>query len=105
MFCEKHGAAARTVSHAGDGKIHLSILQGGVPLEEWPDRLAQIHHEIFSYVYPLGGKLSGEHGIGYKKKALFHEYTDPVELQLMQAVKKAWDPNLILNPGKVFDCQ
>jgi glycolate oxidase len=55
-------------------------------------------------VYPLGGKLSGEHGIGYKKKALFHEYTDPVELQLMQAIKKAWDPNLILNPGKVFDC-
>ncbi len=104
-ICEKYGAAARTVSHAGDGNIHLSILQGSVPLEEWPTRLAQIHHEIFSYVYPLGGKLSGEHGIGYKKKALFHEYTDPVELQLMQAVKKAWDPNLILNPGKVFDCR
>jgi glycolate oxidase len=104
-ICEKYGAAARTVSHAGDGNIHLSILQGSVPLEEWPTRLAQIHHEVFSYVYPLGGKLSGEHGIGYKKKALFHEYTDPVELQLMQAVKKAWDPNLILNPGKVFDCR
>ena len=103
-ICEKHGAAARTVSHAGDGNIHLSILQGSVPLAEWPERLARIHQEIFSYVYPLGGKLSGEHGIGYKKKALFHEYTDPVELQLMQAVKKAWDPNLILNPGKVFDC-
>lgn len=104
-ICEKYGAAARTVSHAGDGNIHLSILQGSIPLEEWPDRLAQIHHEIFSYIYPLGGKLSGEHGIGYKKKALFHEYTDPVELKLMQAVKKAWDPNLILNPGKVFDCE
>jgi len=103
-ICEKYGAASRTVSHAGDGNIHLSVLQGNVPLAEWPDRLTQILHEIFSYVYPLGGKLSGEHGIGYKKKALFQEYTDPVELQLMQAVKKAWDPNLILNPGKVFDC-
>ena len=104
-ICEKHGAAARTASHAGDGNIHLSILQGSVPLADWPDVLQAIHHEIFEYVYPIGGKLSGEHGIGYKKKALFHEYTDPVELQLMQTIKKAWDPNLILNPGKVFDCQ
>ena len=104
-ICEKHGAAARTASHAGDGNIHLSILQGSVPLADWPDVLQAIHHEIFEYVYPIGGKLSGEHGIGYKKKALFHEYTDPVELQLMQSIKKAWDPNLILNPGKVFDCQ
>ena len=102
-ICEKHGAAARTVSHAGDGNIHLSILQGSVPDDEWVERLSRIHHEIFDFVYPIGGKLSGEHGIGYKKKALMQEYTDPVELALMRAVKKAWDPNLILNPGKVFD--
>ncbi|MHC1759118.1 MAG: FAD-binding oxidoreductase [Negativicutes bacterium] len=102
-ICEKHGAAARTVSHAGDGNIHLSILQGTVPDDEWVERLTRIHHEIFDHVYPLGGRMSGEHGIGYKKKALMQEYTDPVELNLMRAIKKAWDPNLILNPGKVFD--
>ena len=103
--CEKHGAAARTVSHAGDGNIHLSILQGSIPDDEWIGRLDKIHHEIFDRVYPIGGRLSGEHGIGYKKKALMQEYTDPVELDLMRAVKKAWDPNLILNPGKIFDVQ
>ena len=102
---EKHGAAARTVSHAGDGNIHLSILQGSVPLSEWPERLARIHQEIFSCVYPLGGKLSGEHGIGYKRRHLMEEYTNPDELDMMRAIKKALDPNLILNPGKIFNVE
>jgi len=103
--CEKYGAAARIVSHAGDGNIHLSILQGSIPAGEWADRLNTILREVFGFVYPLGGKLSGEHGIGYKKKALMQEFTNPVELDLMRAVKRAWDPNHILNPGKVFDLQ
>ncbi|MDU4959392.1 MAG: FAD-binding oxidoreductase [Sporomusaceae bacterium] len=101
--CEKYGAAARTVSHAGDGNIHLSILQGGVPAEEWADILHKIQHEIFDFIYPLGGKLSGEHGIGYKKKELMQTYTDPVELEMMRSIKKALDPNWILNPDKLFD--
>jgi glycolate oxidase len=102
-ICEKYGALARTVSHAGDGNIHLSILQGSIPETEWPVALNKIHHEIFSFIYPMGGRLSGEHGIGYKKKDLMQEYTDKVELELMRQIKKAWDPLLILNPGKIFD--
>ncbi|MDF2500431.1 MAG: putative FAD-linked oxidoreductase [Anaerosporomusa subterranea] len=102
-ICEKYGAAARTVSHAGDGNIHLSILQGNVPEEQWIDTLHKIQHEIFDFIYPLGGKLSGEHGIGYKKKDLMQTYTDPVELDMMRSIKKALDPNWILNPDKLFD--
>lgn len=102
-ICEKHGAAARTVSHAGDGNIHISILQGNIPLEQWPDTLYKIQTEIFDFVYPLGGKLSGEHGIGYKKKSLMQAYTDPVELDMMRSIKLALDPNWILNPDKLFD--
>ena len=49
------------------------------------------------------GKISGEHGIGTVRKAFMVTYTDPVELELMKALKKAWDPDLILNPGKIFD--
>ncbi len=102
-ICEKYGALARTVCHAGDGNIHLSILQGSILEAEWPEKLSRIHHDIFKFVYPMGGKLSGEHGIGYKKKDLMQEYTDKVELELMSLIKKAWDPLCILNPGKIFD--
>jgi glycolate oxidase len=102
-ICARHSAVARTVSHAGDGNIHLSILQGDIPDEFWCEKLAEIHRDIFAYVYSVGGKLSGEHGIGYKRRHLMEEYTDPVELGLMKAVKAAWDPNFILNPGKIFD--
>lgn len=102
-ICERHNAVARSVSHAGDGNIHLSILKGDIPEAEWPEKLEQIQHDIFEYVYSIGGKLSGEHGIGYKKKALMHAHTDPVELEIMRSIKKALDPNNILNPGKIFD--
>lgn len=102
-ICEKHQAVTRFVSHAGDGNIHISILQGDIPEDRWQQKLADIHQDIFDFVYPLGGKLSGEHGIGYKKKDLMEKYTDPVQLEMMRAIKKALDPNNILNPGKIFD--
>ena len=102
---ERHHAVARTASHAGDGNIHLSILKGAIPDDQWLDRLDEMHHEIFDIVYPLGGRLSGEHGIGYRKKSLMEEYTDPVQLNMMRTIKKALDPNLILNPGKIFDVE
>lgn len=102
-ICQKYNAASRTVAHAGDGNIHLMILKAGNSAEEWPEKLGEIQVEIFDYVYGIGGKLSGEHGIGYKKKALMEKYTNPVELDVMRAIKQALDPNNILNPGKIFD--
>ena len=54
-------------------------------------------------VMALGGKLSGEHGIGIKRKDYYQEIADPREIALMRLLKKALDPNNILNPGKVFD--
>ncbi len=104
-ICAKHNAVARTASHAGDGNIHLSILKGDITEAEWPKKLTEILQDIFDFVYPLGGRLSGEHGIGYKKKELMHRYTDPVQLEIMRSIKKALDPNLILNPGKIFDVE
>ncbi|SDF83369.1 FAD-binding oxidoreductase [Sporolituus thermophilus] len=103
VLSEKYGLATRTASHAGDGNIHLNILKGDMPDGEWDAKLDAFQHELYKCVYRLGGKLSGEHGIGYKRKQLMQEFTDPVELEMMRAIKKALDPNLILNPGKIFD--
>jgi len=104
-ICEKHNGVARVVSHAGDGNIHVCIMPGAIPAEQWDEKLAAIQDEIYAVIYPLGGRLSGEHGIGYKKKHLLEKYTDSVELNMMRAIKKALDPNLILNPGKLFEVQ
>ena len=98
----EYGLVTRTASHAGDGNIHLNILRGNMPEAEWDSKLALFQSELYTAVYALGGKLSGEHGIGYKRRDLMMQYTDPVEMAMMQDIKRALDPNGILNPGKIF---
>lgn len=99
------GLPIRMASHAGDGNIHLDALKINISDEEWPLKKQEFEKEVYDKVYEMGGKISGEHGIGIKRKHLMEHYTDPVELNLMRAVKKAFDPNLILNPGKIFDVE
>jgi len=100
---EKYSLVTRTASHAGDGNIHLNILRCDLPEDVWDKKLEEFQHELYAIIYRLGGKLSGEHGIGYKRKSLMATFADPVELKMMRAIKKALDPNMILNPGKIFD--
>jgi glycolate oxidase len=76
-----------------------------MPDDEWDNTIEAMQTELYAAVYRLGGKLSGEHGIGYKRKKLMHEHTPAGELNMMRAIKKALDPNLILNPGKIFDLE
>jgi glycolate oxidase len=93
----------RLAGHAGDGNMHLRIVPGEVSPSEWPELHTLFRDELYHSAYGLGGRLSGEHGIGFKKKAALSVLIDPVELSLMRAIKQAFDPNLILNPGKIFD--
>lgn len=103
VLSDKYQLVARTASHAGDGNVHLNILKGNMPEAEWDAKLEAYQAELYRAVYRMGGKLSGEHGIGYKRKQLMQEFTPAGELNMMRAIKKALDPNLILNPGKIFD--
>ena len=59
--------------------------------------------DLYAVVARMGGKISGEHGIGLKRKKYMAEFMSPVEMGLIKAIKKAWDPNGIMNPGKLFD--
>lgn len=99
----EQGVQFRGVSHAGDGNLHLDILRIGFAEEDEKDVIARFEEAACTVVYDLGGRISGEHGIGQTRKALFAAYTDPGALAAMKAVKRALDPNLILNPGKIFD--
>lgn len=100
---KEQGIRFRGVSHAGDGNLHLDVLRRGFTAEEEADKIAAFENAVCAAVYELGGRISGEHGIGQTRKALFEKYTDAGALAVMKAVKKALDPNLILNPGKIFD--
>ena len=69
----------------------------------WHKSELECLRDLYRITQALGGKISGEHGIGIKRKTFLKDIIDPVELKLMQAIKKAWDPNNIMNPGKIFD--
>ena len=100
---KKYGVTIHCAAHAADGNVHADVLKENMDIEKWNKTLPLIQHEIYQYVYSLGGKLSGEHGIGYKRLHLLEEFANPVELKMMKMVKKALDPNNIMNPGKVVN--
>ena len=91
------------LAHAGDGNIHFQILKCDMSDEDWEKQLEQFRAVAYPYVYSLGGRLSGEHGIGLKRLKYMEKYTDPVELEFMKTIKQAVDPNWIMNPGKVIE--
>lgn len=105
-LADKYQLVTRIASHAGDGNIHLNILkQEQEDYADWDARVKANQQELYRFIYAHGGRLSGEHGIGYKRKQLMEEFTNPDELEMMRAIKKALDPNNILNPGKIFDIE
>lgn len=92
-----------TLAHAGDGNLHFAILKGELSDREWEEALDAFHAKAYGYIYALGGKLSGEHGIGAKKVKQLAQLADPGELYMMETIKRALDPLDILNPGKVLE--
>lgn len=90
------------LAHAGDGNLHFQIMKRDMSDEEWKKQVAAFRGFAYPYVYKLGGRLSGEHGIGYKRLPYLEQCADPVELELMKTIKRALDPNDILNPDKVI---
>ena len=87
--------------HAGDGNLHPNIICDKNDQEEMR-RVEQAVAEIFTAAVELGGTLSGEHGIGTMKSSFMEMELGPIGLDMMKRIKKAWDPNNILNPGKIF---
>lgn len=100
---EKYTVSINCAAHAADGNIHCDILKKDMPIEVWNEIIPKLRDEIYTYIYSIGGKLSGEHGIGYKRVRLLKKFCNPIELEMMKSVKKALDPNNIMNPGKVFE--
>jgi glycolate oxidase len=93
----------KTFGHAGDGNLQAYILKDDLSDELWEARVHEAMEKIYQKARELRGEVSGEHGIGYAKRPYLNKAKDPAILNLMCAVKAAFDPENILNPHKV--CQ
>lgn len=99
---KKYGFTSVCYGHAGDGNLHVNIIKGTMADEEWNIEVPKGIREIFELTVSLRGTLSGEHGIGYVQKNYMDIAFSPIQLQLMKGIKDIFDPNGILNPGKVL---
>jgi glycolate oxidase len=97
---DKYGFKVPCFGHAGDGNIHVNVMVDGSDEKQLEDGHKAIE-EIFELVVEMGGTLSGEHGIGTSKAPFMNIAFNDVELALFRDIKKAFDPNNILNPGKM----
>ena len=100
----RYGFESVCYGHVGDGNLHINILKTSISDEDWNGpHLENGIREIFKLCKKLGGTISGEHGIGLVQKKYMNEVMSSTNIDLMKGIKRAFDPNNILNPGKIFD--
>ncbi len=98
----KYGFKSVCYGHAGDGNLHVNIIKGDMTDDNWQTQVPVGIREIFELTVSMKGTLSGEHGIGFVQKNFMDIAFSKVHLELMERIKHVFDPNNILNPGKVF---
>jgi len=99
-IARKYNLQIAAYGHAGDGNLHPQILFDGYD----PDQVKRTEAaggELFKLAIDLGGTLTGEHGIGLSKAPYMTLEHDPVAMEVMRSLKRMFDPNNILNPGKM----
>ena len=98
---KNYGFQSVCYGHAGDGNLHINIIKGNMSDEDWNTKLKSGIREIFELTVKLGGTLSGEHGIGLVQREFMPLKYPEIHLNLMRGIKRVFDPNGILNPGKI----
>jgi glycolate oxidase len=101
---KKWGCPIPCYGHAGDGNLHATpVMNPEWTLEEWHGKVPRILTDMYKLTKDLGGTLSGEHGIGHKRKKYMPLVVNEAYLGMARSIKRALDPNNVLNPGKIFD--
>ncbi|MCU0336265.1 MAG: FAD-binding protein [Sediminibacterium sp.] len=100
---KKHQFNVVCYGHAGDGNLHVRIHKPGSANSASDPAMVESLRELFHLVHDLGGTISGEHGIGLVQKGYMDIVFQETHFRLMRAIKQAFDPHGILNPGKIFD--
>ncbi len=97
----KYEFGVKYFGHAGDGNLHIYTCSNDMPVDKFNKQTEEFLSAIYAKAQGFGGQISGEHGIGFGKIHFLEEALGPVNIGLMKGIKKAFDPKLILNPGKV----
>jgi len=100
---ELHGIQAMSFGHAGDGNVHVLLFKGELSDDVWNRHIALAERELYKETVDLGGRITAEHGIGLLRKKYLNMNLDTSQIEVLRQLKKAFDPNSILNPGKIFD--
>lgn len=98
----KYGFKSVCYGHAGDGNLHVNIIKGNMSDDCWRNEIPKGIREIFELTVQLKGTLSGEHGIGLVQKSYMDIAFNSTQLNLLKGIKELFDPNNILNPGKIL---
>jgi glycolate oxidase len=99
---KKYRLKIGTFGHMGDGNLHPTFLTDERNKEEM-HRVEEAFREIFDEAVRLGGTITGEHGVGLAKKSFLPQFAGDAQMRVMRELRRALDPNGILNPGKMFD--
>ncbi len=98
---ERCNVRIKGFGHAGDGNLHIYVLRDEMEADAWKAKLEEVFELMYAKSRELGGKVSGEHGIGYAKKPYLKESKGGAGMELLKNIKLAFDPKSLLNPGKV----
>lgn len=96
------GVRIVSFGHAGDGNVHVNVLKDDLDDEVWAVQVVSITEEIYRLALSLGGAITGEHGVGATRRQYLSLALDEAQIALMRQIRDIFDPNHILNPGKIF---
>jgi glycolate oxidase len=98
----RHDVRIMNFGHAGDGNVHVTALKDDLPDERWQEIVPVVSEQIYRLTLSLGGMITGEHGVGASRRKFLPLALREPHIEVMRRVKAAFDPNQILNPGKIL---
>ena len=105
-LAERFNVTIPCYGHAGDGNLHVTVVKHpDTPLDEWQEQEHAVLVQLYQAVCKLGGTISGEHGIGIKRRGYLPMVLGKKVLALHRGIKATFDPNNVLNPGKIFEME
>jgi len=101
-IARRHDVRVVCFGHAGDGNVHVNVLKDDMPGERWEALVPATTEEMYRLALSLGGMITGEHGVGATRRKYLPMALDAAQIEIMRQIRAVFDPNHILNPGKIF---